>query len=134
MQDVFCYINEMFCRERQLWKTTVTNSALPKQNFKTLFEKISQNVSLHSPTILSGDFNQDSSQSSSVDNYLKINFQIVHFCNDQLQEAALETTELWSVHAYIAIPCLLISLSAKNTENPGISYLESGRKTLVCIV
>jgi hypothetical protein len=49
----------------------------------------------------------------------------------QLQEAALETTELWSVHAYIAIPCLLISLSAKNTENPGISYLESGRKTLV---
>jgi hypothetical protein len=36
-----------------------------------------------------------------------------------------------SVHAYIANPCLLISLSAKNTENPGISYLEPGRKTLV---
>ena len=32
MQDVFCYINEMFCRERQLWKTTVTDSALPKSD------------------------------------------------------------------------------------------------------
>lgn len=45
------------------------------QNFKTLFEKITPNVSLHSPTIILGDFNQDSSQSSSIANHLNINFQ-----------------------------------------------------------
>jgi hypothetical protein len=51
------------------------------QNFKTLFEKIFPNVSLHSPTILLGDFNQDASQSSSIANYLKIDFQYTSLLN-----------------------------------------------------
>ena len=68
------------------------------QNFKTLLEKISPNVSLYSPTILSGDFNQDSSQSSSVANYLKINFQYTSLLNS--------TTDYGSCsdHIYIYFP------------------------------